>query len=198
AAREWARVTLALRDGGVVPLLIRGSGTGKITVFAADGGKQEAQQAAAKKRGRIAVFDWRGQGETAPPQEEWQQRAAHYLSFSGYSLPGGRITDLIGVVRWLTRQGYEVEKVAAHGGEASLLTLLAASVETNFPRIELHGLLRTLKDAPGLAGQLRYTAWIPGLGLVTDVPQVVKGLGQRVTVRSWLRPGEESPREGYT
>jgi len=198
AAREWARVTLALRDGGVVPLLIRGSGTGKIAVFIADGGKEEARNATAKRRGRIAVFDWRGQGETAPPREEWQQRAAHYLSFSGQSLPGGRVTDLIGVVRWLTRKGYEVEKVVAHGGEASLLTLLAASVETHFPKIELHGLLRTLKDAPGLAGRLPYTTWVPGLALVTDVPQLVKGLRARVTVRSWLRPGEEKPREGHT
>jgi poly(3-hydroxybutyrate) depolymerase len=198
AAREWARVTLALRDGGVVPLSIRGSGMRKVTVLVADGGKEQARKRAAKRRGRIAVFDWRGQGETAPPDDEWQQRAAHYLSFSGQSLPGGRITDLIGVVRWLTRQGYEVEKVVAQGGEASLLTLLAASVEADFPRIELHQMLRTLRDAPGMGGQLGYTAWVPGLVLVTDVPQLLRGLGKRAVVRKWLKPGEEKPREGYT
>ena len=198
AGREWARVTLALRDGGVLPLAIRGSGTGKVTVVAADGGKGEALKRAGARRGRLAVFDWRGQGETAPPDDEWQQRAAHYLSFSGKSLPGGRVSDLIGVVRWLGRQGYEVEKVVAYGGEASLLTLLAASVETGFPKVELDGMLRTLREAPGMEGQVRYTAWVPGLALVTDIPQLVKGLRDRVTVKSWLKPGAEKPREGYT
>jgi hypothetical protein len=59
-------------------------------------------------------------------------------------------------------------------------------------------LLRSLKDAPGLIGQVKYTAWVPGLALATDIPQLVKGLGKRAAVRGWLEPGEEKPREGYT
>jgi len=197
-AGEWARVVLEMGDGGVAPLAIRGSGMGKVTVITADGGKEEARKRAGSVRGRIAVFDWRGQGETAPPEEEWQQRAAHYLSFAGRSLSGGRVTDLIGAVRWLRRQEYEVEKVVAFGGEASFLALLAASVEPGFPRVELDGLMHTLKDAPGMAEQVRYTAWAPGLALVTDIPQLLKGLGNRAKVRRWLKPGEEKPREGFT
>ncbi len=194
----WARVVLAMGDGSVVPLAIRGTGLGKVTVIIADGGKTEALKQVAEMRGRIALFDWRGQGETSPPHDEWQQRAAHYLSFSGRSLPGGRVTDLIGVIRWLRRQGYEVDKVLSFGGEASLLTLLAASIEENFPKIILNGLIRTLKDAPGMAGQVRYTAWVPGLALETDIPQLLKTLGDRVKVSRWLTPGEEKPREGFT
>ena len=195
---EWARVTLALGDGGIVPLAIRGAGMGKVTVFIADGGKEEALKRVGIRRGRIAIFDWRGQGETAPPHDEWQQRAVHYLSFSGRTLPGGRVTDLIGVVRWLRRQGYGVEKVLAFGGEASLLTLLAASAEPDFPHIDLNGLMRTLKGAPGMAGQVRYTAWVPGLAIVTDISQLLMGLGDRAKVQSWLKPGEEKPMEGFT
>ena len=99
---------------------------------------------------------------------------------------------------WMLGQGYEGEKVVAYGGEASVLTLVAASVETRFPNVQLNGMLRTLREAPGMGGQVRYTAWVPGLALVTDVPQLLKGLRDRVTVKSWLKPGAEKPREGYT
>ncbi|HUU53847.1 MAG TPA: acetylxylan esterase [Armatimonadota bacterium] len=196
--REWARIVVEMGDGGVVPLAIRGSGTGGVTVAVADGGKDEALKRVGGRRGRIAVFDWRGQGETAPPNEEWQQRAAHYLAFSGSTLVGGRVTDLVGVVKWLRRKGYAVEEVLAFGGEASMVAVLAGSVETGFPKVELHEMLRTLRDAPGMSGQVRYTAWVPGLALVTDIPQLLRGLGTRVRVRSWLKPGAEKPREGYT
>ncbi len=198
ARREWARVLLATRDGGVVPLAIRGSGTGRVTVAVADGGKQEALKRVGARRGRIAVLDWRGQGETVPPDNAWQQRAVHYLAFSGGTLVGGRVTDLVGVVRWLRRKGYEVEKVLAFGGEASMIGLLAASVERDFPTVELDGLPRTLAEAPGLMGQVRYTAWAPGLALAADIPQLVRALRGRVRVRKWLKPGEERPREGLT
>jgi len=104
----------------------------------------------------------------------------------------------VGVVRWLRRKGYEVAKVQAFGGEASIIALLAASVEQAFPAIVLEGLPRTLKDAPGLMGQMRYTAWAPGLALATDIPQLIKGLRDRVTVKRWLKPGAEERSEGYT
>jgi hypothetical protein len=71
-------------------------------------------------------------------------------------------------------------------------------VETEFPKMELHGLPRTLKDAPGLGGQVDYTAWVPGLAMETDVPQLLRALGKRAVVRGWLKPGEEKGREGYT
>jgi hypothetical protein len=49
-----------------------------------------------------------------------------------------------------------------------------------------------------MIGQVKYTAWAPGLATVTDIPQIVRSLGDRAIVRRWLRPGEEKPREGYT
>jgi hypothetical protein len=79
-----------------------------------------------------------------------------------------------------------------------MVALLAAAVETRCPVVELHGLARSLRDAPGLVGQVPYTAWLPGLALYTDIPQMVSALGDRVIVRSWLKPGEEAPAEGYT
>jgi hypothetical protein len=39
---------------------------------------------------------------------------------------------------------------------------------------------------------------VPGLALVTDIPQLLTGLRGRAVVRRWLKPGEEKPREGYT
>jgi hypothetical protein len=190
---------LRMGDGAVVPVALRGAG-GVVTVVVSDGGKQEAigPSTTLRVRGTVAAFDWRGQGETAPSTDEWQQRAAHYLSYAGRTLPGGRVTDLIGVVRWLRKSGREVKKVVAMGGGASLIALLAASVETAFPGMELYGLPRTLKDAPGLAGQVDYTAWAPGLAMETDVPQLLRALGKRAVVRGWLKPGEERGREGYT
>jgi dienelactone hydrolase len=184
-------------DGAVVPVVVRAAGAHSVAplqLLVTNAGKQEAL---GKVKGVVAAFDWRGQGETAPSKDDWQQRAAHYLAYAGHPLPGGRVTDLIGVVRWLRRSGRKVNKVVAMGGGPSLIALLAASVEAGFPKIELHGLLRTLKDAPGLGGQVNYTAWVPGLALETDVPQLLKGLGNRAVVRSWLKPGEEKAREGY-
>jgi hypothetical protein len=87
--------------------------------------------------------------------------------------------------------------VVAFGGEASMVACLAAGVEPGLPPIELHGMARTLRDAPGLIGQVPYTAWVPGLALVTDVPQLLAGLGRRATVKRWLEPGKEPGREGY-
>ena len=184
---------LRMGDGAVVPVVVRGEGS-SLTLVLSDGGKQESL---AKAKGSIAAFDWRGQGETAPPKDDWQQRAAHYLAYAGHPLSGGRVTDLIGVVRWLRHSGREVSKVVAMGGAPSLIALLAASVEPGFPKVEMHGLLRTLKDAPGLGDQVNYTAWVPGLAMETDVPQMVKALGDRAAVKSWLKPGEEKALEGY-
>jgi poly(3-hydroxybutyrate) depolymerase len=199
-SREACRtVLLRMGDGAIVPVALKGAG-GVVTVVVADGGKAEAlgPSTALRVRGTVAAFDWRGQGETAPSTDEWQQRAAHYLSYAGRTLPGGRVTDLIGVVRWLRKSGREVKKVVAMGGAASLIALLAASVEAEFPKVELHGLPRTLKDAPRLGGQVDYTAWVPGLAAETDVPQLLRALGKRAVVRGWLKPGEEKGREGYT
>ena len=194
AARSRVTAVLRMGDGAVVPVALRGAG-GAVTVVVSDGGKQEAL---GKVKGAVAAFDWRGQGETAPSSDEWQQRAAHYLSYGGRTLPGGRVTDLIGVVRWLRKSGRKVSKVVAMGGGASLVALLAASVEPDFPPVELRGLARTLRDAPGLIGQVHYSAWVPGLAIETDVPQLLRALGKRAVVRKWLKPGEEQGREGYT
>jgi hypothetical protein len=71
-------------------------------------------------------------------------------------------------------------------------------VEPRLRKVELHGMARTLKDAPGLMGQVKYTAWVPGLALATDIPQLLKGLGDRAGVKGWLEPGKEKRREGYT
>ncbi|UCC68357.1 MAG: acetylxylan esterase [Armatimonadota bacterium] len=196
--QHWSRILLETNDGAMLPLAIRGSAPGRLVLAIADEGKQKALQRLGNWRGRVATFDWRGQGETAPPQDEWYQRASHYLAFAGQTLAGGRVTDLIAVARWVEREGFEVTRIAAFGGEASIIALLAASVDSDLPRVELHGLARTLKDAPGLIGQVKYTAWVPGLALVTDIPQLLKGLRGRAVVRRWLRPGEEKPREGYT
>jgi poly(3-hydroxybutyrate) depolymerase len=193
-ASSCPTVLLRMGDGAVVPVALRGAGSA-VTVVISDGGKQEAL---GKLKGAVVAFDWRGQGETAPGSDEWQQRAAHYLSYGGRTLPGGRVTDLVGVVRWLRSSGRNVNKVVAMGGGASLVALLAASVEPDFPRVELHGLARTLKDAPGLIGQVHYSAWVPGLAMETDVLQLLRALGKRAVVRKWVKPGEEQGREGYT
>jgi len=195
---RWSRLLLETSDGALLPLAVRRSRTTRTTLAIADEGKDRALAQLAKRRGRVAAFDWRGQGETAPPEDEWHQRASHYLAFAGQTLAGGRVTDLIAVVRWLQGDGSQVQKILAFGGEASLLALLAASVEPRLPKVELHGLPRTLKDAPCLIGQVKYTAWVPGLALLTDIPQLLKSLGDRAVVRRWIDPGDENPREGYT
>lgn len=194
--RQRDRILLQTADGALVPVVLQ-TGEGEVVVALADDGKEGAL-ARVGQQCRAAAFDWRGQGETAPPEDEWHQRAAHYLAIAGETLPGGRVTDLVGVVQWLEEQGETVCGVSAHGPEASMLAVLAATAESHLPSIELHSMVRTLKDAPGLIGKARYTAWVPGLAAVTDVPQLLEGLGDRAVVRSWVEPGEEKPREGYT
>ena len=194
--RGWSRVLLGTGDGAVLPLLIR-KAEGAVTVAISDRGKEKALAQLRPHRGAVAAFDWRGQGEAAPSHDSWNQRAAHYTAYAGEPLPGGRVTDLISAVRWLEREGPRVARVVAFGGEASMVACLAAGVEPGLPQIELHGMARTLRDAPGLIGQVPYTAWVPGLALVTDVPQLLAGLGRRATVKRWLEPGKEPGREGY-
>jgi dienelactone hydrolase len=194
---KWSRILLQTRDGAVLPMLIRKRGRGPLVLAIADKGKAEAFKQVADRLPAVS-FDWRGQGETAPPQDIWYQRASHYLAIAGKTMAGGRVTDLIAVLRWLRREGLRVSRVVAFGGEASMIALLAALADDTVPRIELRGVARTFKDAPGLAKQVPYTAWVPGLAAVTDIPQMLAALRGRAVVKSWFRPGEELPREGYT
>ena len=195
---DWSRILLQTGDGAVLPMLMRRRGRRPLVLAIADKGKQAALQQLGPAPASVAAFDWRGQGETAPDADLWHQRASHYLAFAGQPLPGGRVTDLLAAFHWLQREGLAVSKVVAFGGEASLIAVLAASVEPRLAPIVLHGMPRTLRDAPGLLGQIAYTAWVPGLALLTDVPQLLAALGERATVKQWLRPGDEPPREGYT
>ena len=193
----WSRALLQLGDGAVLPTLVRKAGSGPLVLAISDKGKQEALKLLGGKR-PAAAFDWRGQGETAPPEDIWYQRAAHYTAIGGEPLPGGRVSDLLAVLGWLRSEGYEVAKVTAFGGEASMIALLAAAAEPSVPAAELRGLMKSFADAPGMVGQVRYTAWVPGIAAVTDIPQMLEALGERATVKAWLTPGEELPREGYT
>jgi hypothetical protein len=195
--RKWSRILLQTRDGAVLPTLIRKGGRGPLVLAIADKGKAEALKQVADRIPAVS-FDWRGQGETAPPKDIWYQRASHYLAIAGKTMAGGRVTDLIAVLSWLRRKGLRVSRVVAFGGEASMIALLAALADDTVPRIVLRGLARTLKDAPGLTKQVPYTAWVPGLAAVTDIPQMLAALRGRAVVKSWLKPGEELPREGYT
>jgi len=192
--KRWIRALLQTGDGAVVPLLVR-KGEGKVTLVLADEGKAEALR---QIKGAAASLDWRGQGETAPPHDEWQQRALHYLAIGGKSLCGGRVTDLVAVFRWLEKEGFSVGRVVALGGEASLVALLAASVEPRLPKVELHGLLRSFADAPGLDGQVRYTTWVQGIALATDVPLLLASLGPRAVVKARPNPKGNVTREGFT
>jgi poly(3-hydroxybutyrate) depolymerase len=191
---RWVRALLQVADGSLVPVVLR-KGKGKVTLALANDGKAEAL---GQVTGAAASFDWRGQGETAPPNDEWQQRALHYLAIGGESLCGGRVTDLLAAYRWLTDNGWQVGKVMALGGEASLVALYAACAEERLPKVELHGLARSFRDAPGLGGQLRYTAYTPGLALVTDIPELLSRLGRRAVVKGRLKPGERMAREGFS
>jgi len=193
----WSRALLQLRDGAVLPTLVRKAGSGPLMLAISDEGKQGALKLSGGKK-PAASFDWRGQGETAPSEDIWYQRAAHYTSIGGEPLPGGRVSDLLGVLGWLRAEGYQVAKVAAFGGEASMIALLAALAEPSLPPVELRGLMKSFKDAPGLVNQVRYTAWVPGIAQVTDIPEMLAALGDRATVKAWLSPGEEPAREGYT
>jgi hypothetical protein len=195
--QQWSRLLLQTGDGAVLPMLIRKGGRGPAVLAIADKGKADA----IRRLGGLAPvvsFDWRGQGETAPPKDIWYQRAGHYLATSGKPLAGGRVTDLVAVLGWLRRERMPVGRVIAFGGEASLIALLASLADDSLPKLELHGLARTFKDAPGLGGQVRYTAWVPGLATLTDIPQMLSALRGRAVVKSWLTPGAERPREGYT
>lgn len=192
--KRWIRALLQTGDGAVVPLLVR-KGEGKVTLVLSNRGKADALR---QVKGAAASCDWRGQGETSPPHEEWQQRALHYLAIGGRSLCGGRVTDLLATFHWLEKEGLPVGKVVALGGEASLVALLAASLEPRLPKVELHGLLRSFADAPGLDGQVRYTVWAPGIALATDVPQLLSNLGRRAVVKRWARPKGNVIREGFT
>jgi len=191
----YLHVLLQTGDGAMVPMLVR-RGSGKVTLVISDAGKTDAL--AQMPTGAVASLDWRGQGETAPAQELWQQRGLHYLALGGVSLLGGRVTDLIAAFRWLQSNGLPVGKVVGVGGEASLAALLAANVEPEIPKVELHGLLRRFADAAGLAGQVRYTAWAAGMALATDVPQLLAAAGKRAVVKRWLKPGDDAILEGYT
>lgn len=193
--RRWLRVLLQTGDGAMIPVAIRQEGRGPLALLVSDGGKEAALARAESAWPRVAAFDWRGQGETTPADKGWHWRAAHYLAIGGEPLPGGRATDLIAVARWLRREGLEVGRIVALGPEASIVACLAASVEAELPPVELHEMVRTLRDAPGLVGQLPLTAWVPGLALAADIPQLLRGLGRRAVVKSWLNPGEEPGRE---
>ncbi len=195
--RNRSRLLLQTGDGAVLPTVVRRGSRGQLVLAISDKGKSAALKQIGA-RGPVASFDWRGQGETAPPQDIWYQRASHYLSIAGNTLAGDRVTDLLAVAGWLRREGQPAGKIVAFGGEASLIALLAALADPTLPRVELHGLLRSFKDAPGLIGQVPYTAWVPGLGTLTDIPQMLAALGKRAVVKRWLKPGAERPREGYT
>jgi dienelactone hydrolase len=195
--KSRSRLLLQTGDGAVLPTVVRKGGNGRLVLAIGDKGKSAALKQIAAK-GPVASFDWRGQGETTPAQDIWYQRASHYLSIAGKTLAGDRVTDLLTVAAWLRREGTPAGKIVAFGGEASLIALLAALAEPTLPRVELHGLLRSFKDAPGMIGQVPYTAWVPGLAALTDIPQMLAALGKRAVVKSWLKPGAERPREGYT
>jgi hypothetical protein len=53
-------------------------------------------------------------------------------------------------------------------------------------------------EAPGLDGQVRYTAWVPGIALATDIPQLLSALGRRVAVKGRPKPKGNVIREGFT
>jgi len=195
--RNRSRLLLQTGDGAVLPTVVRKGGGSHLVLAISDKGKSAALRQMGA-RGPVASFDWRGQGETAPPQDIWYQRASHYLSIAGKTLAGDRVTDLLAVAAWLRREGTPASNIVAFGGEASLIALLAALAEPTLPRVELHGLLRSFRDAPGLIGQVPYTAWVPGLAALTDIPQMLAALGKRAVVKSWLKAGAERPREGYT
>ena len=195
--RRVSRVLLRVGDGGLVPLVVRRGEGRRVVAAMADRGKEEALARAGAASSTIAAFDWRGQGETAPADEAWGRRAAHYLAMAGMPLPGRRATDLIAVVRWLRREGLDPGKIAAFGPEASMVALLAALADEQMPPVELHGVVRSFGDAPGLVGRMPLTAWAPGLALLTDMPKVLAALGKRAVVRGWLEAGEERDGEGY-
>ena len=182
-------------DGAMVPVAVRQEGRGQLALLVSDAGKEAALARARSAWRKVAAFDWRGQGETAPTDKWWHWRAAHYLAIGGRPLPGGRVTDLIAVARWLRREGLEVGRIVALGPEASIIACLAATVEAKLPPVELHEMIRTLRDAPGLVGRVPLTAWVPGLALAADIPQLLRSLGRRAVVKSWLKPGEEPGRE---
>lgn len=192
---RYSRVLLQTADGAALPVVIR-KGKGKAVIAIADRGRTEALRLA-RGGNTLVAFDWRGQGESAPPEHSyWGQRAAHYTAFAGEPLPGGRVTDLLAVTQWLQQEGIAVEKVVAFGGEAAMIASLAATIEPRLPRIELHGMPKTFADAPGLSEKMSFTTWVPGLALVTDIPQILAGLGKRARVKSWLKTGKEVAREG--
>jgi dienelactone hydrolase len=195
--RRWWNVLLQTADGALVPVVIRREGRGPVVLLTADGGKREAFGRIGERRGVTAALDWRGQGETAVEDEQEYQRHIHYLAMAGKPLPGGRVTDLIAVVRWLQQEGLAPTRVVALGPEASMVACLAVSVDRGVPRVELHGMLPSLKEAPRLVNRIPHSAWVPGLALVTDIPQLLAGLRDRAKVRQWLKPGEEAVREGW-
>jgi len=194
--KTWLRALLQTGDGAMIPVAVRQEGRGQLALLVCDGGKEAALRRAKSAWRRAAAFDWRGQGETAPAGRGWYWRAAHYLAIGGEPLPGGRVTDLIAVARWLRREGLEVGRIVSLGPEASIVACLAATVDAKLPRVELHEMVRTLRDAPALVGRVPLTAWVPGLALTADIPQLLRGLGTRAVVKSWLKPGEEPGREG--
>jgi hypothetical protein len=194
--KQWFRVLLQTPDGAALPVVIR-KGSGRLVTLAiADKGKAEAMKSA-RGANTVASFDWRGQGESAPPENSWwSQRAAHYTAIGGEPLPSGRITDLLAVANWLRDDGSRLDKIVAFGGEASMIACLAAVIEPKLPRLELHGMPRTFADAPGLSERMSFTAWVPGLALVTDIPQLLASVGKRAKVKGWFKPGKEAWREG--
>jgi hypothetical protein len=38
---------------------------------------------------------------------------------------------------------------------------------------------RSFADAPGLSQQMSFAAWVPGLALATDIPQLLASVGKR-------------------
>jgi hypothetical protein len=161
-----------------------------------DNGKDDALRQIGERRGTTAAFDWQGQGESAVTDEQEYQRDIHYMAMAGQPIAGRRVDDLIAAVRWLAHEGLNTARIVAFGPEASMVALLAACVARDVPRVELHGMVPTLRDAPGLVNQIPHSAWVPGLALVTDIPQLLAGLGGRVKVRRWLQPREEPVSEG--
>ena len=78
-----------------------------------------------------------------------------------------------------------------------MVALLAACVEADLPKVELHALLRTFQEAAGLSGQVRYTAFAPGMALATDFPQLLAQLGQARGGEGVAEARPRCIREGY-
>lgn len=116
-ADGWQKIQLELSDNSFLPLVIRESEKGSITLFLHTDGKKEYARSHLETDGAIALLDLSFTGELAPEPPELVMpfhQTARRLLWLGKTLPGRWTGELCAVIRFLAKR-YPGRQIDLHG-----------------------------------------------------------------------------------